>query len=277
MMIRGQIFIFLLAFAVLFLTNQVQAQNQNTNMPIEVSADNTLEWDREKKQYIARGNAMAKQGAVEIRGKMLVADYREDVNGKMDIWRLTATGKVIIRSDKETAYGDKAVYDLNNGKAILTGRDLRLVTATETVTAKDRMEYWMADQKMVAFGDAVAIRDDDKIMSDQLSVAFMRNAEGKTVLKEMTAEDNVVITTPTEKVTGDKAVYTPPDNMAVVEGNVYIERGPNTLNGSRAEVNLLTNVSKLYGGTDDSGEKQRVRGVFYPNADENEQETGHVN
>src|SRR4051812_21909382 len=63
--------------------------------PLEISADNALEWDRVNKKYVARGNAIAKQKDFEVKADTLVADYREGKDKKTEIYRLTATGNVI--------------------------------------------------------------------------------------------------------------------------------------------------------------------------------------
>jgi lipopolysaccharide export system protein LptA len=45
---------------------------------------------------------------------------------------------------------------------------------------------------------------------------------------------------------------------------VKIHRGPNTLEGEKAEVDMNTNISRIIGNP---AAGQRVRGVFYPGTD----------
>ena len=69
-------------------------------------------------------------------------------------------------------------------------------------------------------------------------------------------------------LTGDRGIYQASTNIAELHDNVKITRGPNVLEGEKAQVNLETNVSKISGG---SGETGRVRGVFYPGSEEKPQ------
>ncbi len=54
-------------------------------------------------------------------------------------------------------------------------------------------------------------------------------------------------------------------NTAIITGNVKITRGQNVLTGERAEVDLNTNISRLFGSSIEDGQVGgRVKGVFYP-------------
>ena len=50
----------------------------------------------------------------------------------------------------------------------------------------------------------------------------------------------VTIKTPDETLTGDSGYYNAKTNTAEVKGNVKIIRGPNTLEGARAKLNMTT-------------------------------------
>jgi lipopolysaccharide export system protein LptA len=234
--------------------------------PLEITADQTLEWHRNDKQFIARGNAAAKQGAVSIAAQTLTADYRESAKSSMDIYRLRAAGGVTIDSQGNRATGDKAEYDVDSGHAVMTGGDLRLTSPDQTVTAQERFEYDVTQGRLSAHGDAVVVRGQDRLAADTVSAQFLDDpATGKRTLRELTADGHVVITTPTETVHGAHGVYHADTNIATLSGGVRIERGPNVLEGSEAEVDLNSNVSRMIGGTEQSG--GRVRGVFYPGSD----------
>ncbi len=77
--------------------------------PIEVTADNGIEWQQDKEVFVARGNARALRGEVEVLSEELRAYYRKNVQGQSEIWRLDAIGNVRIISNSETAYGDRAI------------------------------------------------------------------------------------------------------------------------------------------------------------------------
>ena len=67
------------------------------------------------------------------------------------------------------------------------------------------------------------------------------------------------IRTTTETATGDRGVYNVESGIATLTGSVKVERESNVLTGCRTEVNLKTNVSKMFACADD-----RVRGVLTP-------------
>jgi lipopolysaccharide export system protein LptA len=250
--------------AVLLTTGAAQAPvTANKDAPLIITADETLEWHRNDQKYIARGNASAEQDGISIKAQTLSADYKDTQKSSMDIHRLTAEGGVQIDSQGNTATGERAVYDVAGGVATMTGDDLRLTSPDQTVTAKERFEYDVKAGRLSAYGDAVVTRAQDTLKADAVSAQFENDkATGKRKLKELTADGNVVIVTPTETVRGQKGVYRADTNIATLKGGVRIERGPNILEGDEAEVNLNTNVSRMIGGT--STEGGRVRGVFYP-------------
>lgn len=82
-------------------------------------------------------------------------------------------------------------------------------------------------------------------------------ATGK--LRRVEAFGHVVLRTPTDIVTGDRAVYVPATGMARLQGNVRITRGNNQLAGQAADVNLKTGVATLL-----SGRSARVQGLIVP-------------
>lgn len=259
----------------------------NNGQPIEITATETVEWLRNQKQYVARKDVIVKQGAMEIHSDLLTADYREGAQSSMEIWQLTAEGNVKILDETTTAYGDHGVYDVSKGVAVLTGNDLKLVSPDQTVTARDRMEYHANERLAKAIGNATVVRAEDTVKADTLTAFFKDEAAGAAPaaatdpakakpansplggggnIDRLEADGNVVITTPTEKIYGSKAIYRADTNIANITGKVRLERGENVLEGNRAEVNLNTNVSKMFGSEKEGG---RVRGVFFPGSEGN--------
>lgn len=229
--------------------------------PLTVTADQTLEWRRNDHQFIATGNASAVQGDMSVRATTLTADYREDGGSGMDIYRLTADGGVTIVSGPNTVTGGHAVYEVDTGVATATGGNLKIVTPDQTVTARDRLEYRTKEGHFRAIGDAHAVRQGDDLRAAEMNAWFAKDAAGKTALSRLDASGGVVITTPEEVLTGDRASYDAASNVAALTGHVKITRGPNVLTGETAEINLKTNVSRMTAG---SGPNGRVSGVFYP-------------
>lgn len=281
---------FLLTCSALMLSSAAFAQdaappaaNANAGQPIEITATKTVEWLRNDKKYVARENVVVTQGAMTINTDLLTADYRETPQSATEIWQLTAEGNVAIKDENNTAYGDLGVYDVTTGVATLTGQNLKLVSPDQTVTATERMEYYSATRQAKAVGNAKVVRAKDTLTADSITAFFKDGVAAKTAapvpsstaagplsgggssnLDKLEADGHVVIVTPTEKLYGNKGIYRAASNTAELIGKVRIERGENVLEGSRAEVNLTTNVSKMFGSDKDGG---RVRGVFFPGSD----------
>lgn len=236
--------------------------------PIHIEADDGIEWQRTKQVYVARGNARASQGGVTVEADVLIAHYRSTDSGADEIYRIDADGNVRILSDSEEATADKAVYDVVKGILILTGKRIRLVTAQDTIIARDSLEYYEDKQLAVARGDALAIREDRRIRADTLLAHFIakKGTKRSSKIDRIEAIGNVHISTATDIVTADRGDYQVNAGLATVTGNVKITRGETQLNGNRAEVNLNTGQSRLL--TDAGSRKSggRVRAIFKPAA-----------
>lgn len=242
--------------------------NSEKNKPLEITADQTLEWHRNDKKYVARGDAVATQGNVSIHAETLTADYRESEKSNFDIYKMTAEDGVVITSQGNEAFGDKAVYELDTGIATMTGKELKMIAPDQTLTARDKFEYGVTEGRLSAYGDVVVIRPSDKMQADKASAFFSQNTQsnGQRKLERLEAEGNVIITTATETLRGDRGVYRADTNIAEVTGHVKITRGPNVLEGERAEINLTTNVSRMFGNQTGTTSTGRVKGVFYPSS-----------
>ncbi|MFN8984430.1 MAG: LptA/OstA family protein, partial [Alphaproteobacteria bacterium] len=78
------------------------------------------------------------------------------------------------------------------------------------------------------------------------------------------AYGRVEIRTAEEVIRGDSGVYTPPNGLARLLGNVRIVRGDNTLTGQEAIVNMQTGISRLV-----ATPGERVRGLIVPGEGQN--------
>ena len=149
----------------------------------------------------------------------------------------------------------------------MTGRDLKLTTPNNMITARDDLEYWPQKHMAVARGNAVVVTSDAKRVAADTLVAYTTDnpppaassrghasrrprppddplaASGK--LQRVEAFGNVSVRTPTDTVTGDRGVYVPDTGMARLGGNVRITRGQNQLNGAEADVNMKTGIATL--------------------------------
>ena len=250
---------------ILFLASTAHAQGLNfgsgdSDSPIEVYADDGIEWQQDALTFLARGNARAVRGDVTVYADELHAFYRKLPKGGTEIWRLDAINNVRIVTPGETATGEKGVYDVDNGILVLTGKKVRLVTPTDEVIADEQLEYWERKQMAVARGHAQAFSEGKNLKADVIVAYFKRNKAGKSSISRVEAFDNVEVETDSEKATSNRGIYNVKSGIALLTGSVSIVREGNRLNGCKAEVNLNTNISKMFSCAAQGG--GQVGGVF---------------
>jgi lipopolysaccharide export system protein LptA len=288
---------------------QVRAQQLDLARggPIDITATDGIEWRQEQRQVIARGDARAVRQNVTVTADRLIAFYRPKggtaaqpqpaqtgiaaatETGGNEIYRVQAEGHVNIFTATDRAQGDHAVYDIDQAVLVMTGRDLKLTTPNDVLTARDSLEYWSQKHIAVARGNAVVVTNDGRRLAADTLVGYTsdaaprpagttpvaaqppvddpRNASGK--LERVEAFGNVSVRTVTDTATGDRAVYVADSGIARLVGRVRITRGQNQLEGSEAEVNMKTGISRLLAGTG-----ERVQGLVIPNDESSRQITG---
>lgn len=272
--------------------------------PISITATDGIEWRQQEQQVIARGNARAVRETVTVTADRLIAWYRKkapaagaapaaaaakpaqaglaaESEAGNEVYRLVAEGNVRIFTATDQATGDKATYDVDEAVLVLTGRDLKLITPNDVLTARDTLEYWAQKRMAVARGDAVVVTSDSKRLAADTLVAYTSDAPAQPApapapakpgearpadpaasgkLEKVEAYGNVSVRTVTDMVTGDRAVYVPDTGIARVGGNVRITRGQNQLNGALADVNMKTGIARLT-----AAGAERVQGLVVPN------------
>jgi lipopolysaccharide export system protein LptA len=278
--------------------------------PIEVSADHGIEWQQDAQVYIARGNAMAKRGTTEVHADTLTAHYRpskgtgdkgtgdkgtgdKGTGGETEIYRLDADGHVTIKGERQTVVGDQAVYDVDQQIGIVTGKALKMTTATDVVTARDSLEWYDQKQIAVARGEAVAARDVKVIRADVLTAHMTKDkpspaggkpekaapaaaqakprnaamplgdADESSKISRVDAQGHVLVSTETDVGRGDYGVYNADSGIATLLGNVTVTRGPNTIRGEYAVMDLNNNISRMMAAPAAPGAAAtRVEGLF---------------
>ncbi len=262
--------------------------SQGGDAPVTINADNGIEWIRDEKKYIARGNASASRNNATVNADTLTAFYREKTEGQgQEIFRVDADGNVRITTDDQQAVGDKAVYHVDKAVFVLVGENLKLTSSQGVLTARDSLEYWEEKRLAVARGDAVVVQEGQRVRADVMTAHLDDAADSsaeKTAAKKESAESkngngqnppggelgfggadsqirqvdafgNVHISLQKAIVRGDTGVYVPSRGVATLCGNVRITSGQNQLNGKCAEVNLRTGIYKLTG---------RAKGLVQP-------------
>lgn len=93
-------------------------KGHDSRAPIDLSADRAEAQDRADRAIFA-GDVVVKQGALTLRTERLTLAYASQDG--IDINRIDASGGVVVTSPSETARGQFAVYDLNEGLITMVG------------------------------------------------------------------------------------------------------------------------------------------------------------
>ena len=308
-----------LALAALALHRPAHAQaiDMSHGGQITVTAAGGFDWDQNQKKVTAYDQAKAVRGDVTVTADKLIAFYRkkapadgapaptggtaphppapagadkktapqpdsEQDSGANEIYRLEAIGHVHIYTQTDQAWGDHAVYDIDQATMVMTGKNMKLTTPQDVMTARDSMEYYAQQHISIGRGNATVTTNDQRQIRADVLVGYsapaapaddktdktatdasspLENGSGK--LEKVNAFGHVWVRTQTETVTGDRGVYVPDTGIARIVGNVHITRGPNQIQGAAAIINMhtgLATMSEQPGG--------RVSGVVVPaNAD----------
>lgn len=266
-----------------------------TPTPVNITASGGITWSQDAQTVTANGNAQAVRGNVTVTADQLVAHYKKAPpapgaapapaasasaadsleQGGGQLTELDAIGNVHIFTATQNAWGDKAVYSLGAKVLVLTGQHLKLTTPTDTITARDSVEYYTDEHKAIARGNALVVANDGRSIAADVITGYLSDAPAPAAnaapaadggldagsLQKVEAVGHVVIHTTSDTATGDRGVYLPPTGQARLGGDVHIIHGPNRLAGSDALVNMKTGVATLL-----AAPGGQVSGVILPNS-----------
>ena len=250
--------ILLLILFVFFSNNSIGQQvftGSNSDSPIEISAEDGIEWHKNKKKYIARGNAKASKADLLVTSNTLEAIYEDNNDTESEITVLKAKGNVFIKNQKaQIQGGKKARYNLKKEYFIVNGKKLELISNEDRLTSNSTIEFWKNENIAIATGKAKAYKNDKySIFADKLVWHLIDDKEinnkGKESqeyqIKRILAYKNVIIETNNEIAYSDKALYNELSGICKLFGKVKLKKGENFLTGEYAEMNLKTGISKL--------------------------------
>jgi len=301
-------------------TARAQLGTADNGLPINIAADNGIEWQQNQQLYIARGDAVATRGPASSKGDTLIAHYREVKPGattpgtatnvsattgagaapavgatgsntqtNTEIYRVEADGNVTITRDNRVVVGDHADYDMDQGIGIVRGKALKMTTASDTVTARDTLEWYDTKQIAVARGDAVAVHNGRTIKADTLTSYMVKTAPDapgaaappkpapapapangakpadtdSSKISRIDGQGHVVVVNEPDIGRGDYAVYNADTGICTLLGNVTLTRGTDVVTGQYAVMNMKTNISRILpASTLPGGTRQRVQGLF---------------
>jgi lipopolysaccharide export system protein LptA len=124
----------------------------------------------------------------------------------------------------------------------------------------NEMEIIDADKRAVFRGDVVAKRSTETINAKEMLVDYVdvKQPDGtsKSEVDTMDCTGPVTITTDTQKITGDHAIFHIRKDQLIVTGNVTVVQGKTVLKGPELHADLKTKRTVMKGG--------RVKGSFVP-------------
>ena len=130
------------------------------------------------------------------------------------------------------------------------------VAAQEKVNiSADTFTVTEANQEAVFTGNVVVNHPTVVVHADKVVATY--GTGGTADIKTFVASGNVRLTTSDQEATGDRAVFTPSDQLLRLTGNVMVVNSGGTVGAGELVVNLETKVSTF---TNKGG--GRVTGVF---------------
>ena len=122
------------------------------------------------------------------------------------------------------------------------------------------MEILETDKRAIFRGDVVAKRPTDTIRCAEMVVYYVdvkqTDGSSNTEVDKLDCKSAVTITTSTQTITGDLAVFLLRQNLLDVTGNVKVVQGKTVIRGPHLTVDLKSKRTKMTGG--------RIKGRFIP-------------
>jgi lipopolysaccharide export system protein LptA len=184
-----------------------------------------------------------------------------------EIYRVEAEGNVRIATETQTVYGGHAIYDVDSATLVVTGKNLKLETQRDVVTARDSLEWYDDRQLAVARGDAVEVREGKRLRGDVLVGEVEKDASGNSRIQRIDARGNVLVSSLDQIARSDTGVYNLDTGIATLAGRVTITRGDNEMRGRYGVVDLNKNIGRLLSEPPDQsltsgGPAPRVSGIL---------------
>ena len=257
-------------FAVIFIflslkysESQQLTNLDNNNEPIEIFADNGIEWHKNKNKYVALGNAKALSGTLSLESDKIEAFYKENDSSNMNITEVRAKKNVIVQDKKmKITGGEYAEYKILKDYFLINGRNIILTSEKNTLKSNKKLEYWRSKNIAIATGKAEAKKDNEFVVLADKLVWYLQEKNQKTTVKKLLGFKNVSIKTNNEVAFSDKAIYNNETEICKLYGNVKLQRGESFLIGEYAEVDLRSGISKLLPAPGNKLNENKVRALI---------------
>jgi len=258
---------YIIFFYILFffsITNSQQFSNlENGDNPIEIYADEGIEWHKNKNKYVAIGNAKAVSGSLSLESDRIEAFYDEKEGSGMNIREVKAKKNVIVEDKKmRITGGNYAEYSLKKDYFKINGKNIILTSESNILKSNEKIEYWRSKNIAIATGKAEAKKNNEFTVKADKLVWYLKEVDKKTKVKKILGFKNVSIKTNNEVAFSDKAIYNNETEICKLFGNVKLQRGESFLLGEYAEVDLRNGISKLLPAPGKSLNEKKVRALI---------------
>lgn len=125
--------------------------------------------------------------------------------------------------------------------------------------AADQIELQDRQNRVVLSGNVDITQGDLRLRAARTTVAY--SDEGSLKIQRIDASGGVLVTRGNEAARGNAAVYDFNRRLITMAGNVSLNHGGDTLNGSRLTIDLATGISRVDGRAGGRG-PGRVSGSF---------------
>ncbi len=255
-------------FLLLFLFHETTFSQQLSNLsndenPIEIFAEEGIEWHKNENKYVAIGNAKAVSGSLSLKSDRIEAFYTEKEDSGMNIKEVKAKKNVIVEDKKMRIIGGNyAEYKTIKDYFLIVGKNIILTSEANTLRSKEKLEYWRSKNIAIATGKAEAQKDKEFVVLADKLVWYLKEDKNKTTVKKILGFKNVSIKTNNEVAFSDKAIYNNETEICKLYGNVKLQRGDSFLLGEYAEVDLKKGISKLLPAPGNSMKENKVKALI---------------
>ena len=235
----------------------------NSNGPIEIFADDGIEWHKNKSKYVALGNAKALSGTLSVESDKIEAFYKENDSSNMNITEVRAKRNVVVQDKKmKITGGEYAEYKILKDYFFINGKNITLTSEKNILKSNQKLEYWRSKNIAIATGKAEAKKDNEFVILADKLVWYLQERNQKTTVKKLLGFKNVSIKTNNEVAFSDKAIYNNETEICKLYGNVKLQRGESFLIGEYAEVDLRSGISKLLPAPGNKLNENKVRALI---------------
>ena len=261
---KSYYFVPVLIFLSLKISESQQLTNfDNNNEPIEIFADDGIEWHKNKSKYVALGNAKALSGTLSLESDKIEAFYKENDSSNMNITEVRAKKNVVVQDKKmKITGGEYAEYKILKDYFLINGKNIILTSEKNILKSNKKLEYWRSKNIAIATGKAEAKKDNEFVVLADKLVWYLQERNQKTTVKKLLGFNNVSIKTNNEVAFSDKAIYNNETEICKLYGNVKLQRGESFLIGEYAEVDLRSGISKLLPAPGTKLNENKVRALI---------------